>query len=283
MYTDSILPFTGPLSQKMQPLTIFGHWGGPNPWKARIILEEFNIPFEWKGVEFNEVKSEAYLKVNPNGRLPSMTDPNTGITLWEVCEVPQQLVLWCIYLMYEPICFDIQSGAIILYLIDEYDKEGKLSYKSGPEKYLTQQWLMFQVSGRWTVLPGCPTPLIMVFCTGQGPYFGQATWFARFHPEKVPSATSRYVDEMERVVSVLDRHLSLTDKPYLVVDKCIYADLSFVTWATVGKGLLLQLGEEGRLEKFDKYREWMERLQERGVVKSVNERIAKGRAEHNLP
>ena len=49
-----------------------------------------------------------------------------------------------------------ESGAIIEYLIDKYDKDGKLSY-TGPEdekkKYLSKSWLHFQMSG-------------------QGPYFG---------------------------------------------------------------------------------------------------------------
>lgn len=43
----------------------------------------------------------------------------------------------------------LQSAAIILYLIDEYDKEGKFSYSDGPQKYLLQQWLAFQVSGKY--------------------------------------------------------------------------------------------------------------------------------------
>lgn len=41
----------------------------------------------------------------------------------------------------------IQSGAIILYLVDQYDKDGKISYQDCPGKYLTQQWLAFQISG----------------------------------------------------------------------------------------------------------------------------------------
>lgn len=40
-----------------------------------------------------------------------------------------------------------QSGAIIQYLVDQYDKDHKISYASTPEKYLTQQWLAFQISG----------------------------------------------------------------------------------------------------------------------------------------
>ena len=68
----------------IKTLTVFGHWGAPNPWKVAMILAELNIPYEWKVVEFNKVKEDSYLAINPNGRLPAIQDPNTGVTLWEV-------------------------------------------------------------------------------------------------------------------------------------------------------------------------------------------------------
>jgi glutathione S-transferase len=40
-----------------------------------------------------------------------------------------------------------QSGAIIQYLVEQYDKNGKISYPDNANKYLTQQWLAFQISG----------------------------------------------------------------------------------------------------------------------------------------
>lgn len=61
--------------------------------------------------------------------------------------------------MYDPNT-DIQifeSGAIILYLIETYDKDQKLTYTSAKEKALQNQWLMYQVSG-------------------QGPMYGQLGW-----------------------------------------------------------------------------------------------------------
>lgn len=73
---------------------------------------------------------------------------------------------------------------------------------------------------------------------GQGPYFGQATWFARFHAEKLQSAIDRYVDEILRVTGVLDRALERNGTGWLVGNSLTYADLSFITWASVGKGLL---------------------------------------------
>ena len=155
-----------------------------------------------------------------------------------------------------------QSGAIILYLVEQYDKEGRISYDSLPEKYLTWQLLMFQVSG-------------------QGPYFGQATWFARFHPEKIQSATDRYVNEIDRVMGVLD--IALKDRDWLVGDKCTYADLSFVTWAEVGKGLLAQLNKLDILDKYPNHNRWMAAMNQREVVKKVHERVAAGRKAAGLP
>ena len=92
------------------------------------------------------------------------------------------------------------------------------------------------------------------------------------------------MDEIERIVSVLDLALSRNQESgYLVGDKCTYADLSFITWASVGRGLLVQLGEAGRLDKYEHYQKWMERLEGRSVVKHMNEKIAEGRKTHNLP
>ncbi|KAF2456209.1 glutathione S-transferase [Lineolata rhizophorae] len=99
------------------------HAGGPNPYKVAIIMEELGVPYEYKLHDFSSMKSEAFLKLNPNGRVPAIEDPNTGIVLFE-------------------------SGAIIEYLIDTYDNEKKLTYDSFPEKYQLKSWLHFQMSGQ---------------------------------------------------------------------------------------------------------------------------------------
>jgi glutathione S-transferase len=67
--------------------------------------------------------TEPFESLNPNGRVPAITDPNTNLTLWE-------------------------SGAIIEYLLATYDPSQTLSYPSSPNKYLTQSWLHFQTSGQ---------------------------------------------------------------------------------------------------------------------------------------
>ncbi|KAJ5100130.1 hypothetical protein N7532_007131 [Penicillium argentinense] len=203
----------------MQPIAIYSHQYGPNPWKVALILEELNIPYTTEFIDFTAVKKVPYTLMNPNGRLPAIKDPNTGITLWE-------------------------SGAITEYLIEKYDTEKRLTYTTFPEQYHLKQWLFFQVSG-------------------QAPYYGQASWFIKLHPEKVQSAIDRYRNEIHRVCSVLESVLK--DCEWLVGDKCTYADLAFVAWQRWAP----KFGGEDIYEKFPHVEDWMKRMEVRPTVKKV--------------
>lgn len=86
---------------------------------------------------------------------------------------------------------------------------------------------------------------------------------------------------MIRVMGVLDTVLK--ERQWLVGNKCTYADLSFVTWADVGKGLLLQLGKGDELDKFSAYQEWQNRLHARVQVRKIGEKMSEGRKAHGLP
>lgn len=108
-----------------------------------MIFEELSLPYDWTVLEFDQVKTETYLAVNPNGRLPTIEDPNTGVTLWEVRQSSTAMGLMALNSLTSS-----QSGAIIQYLIQQYDNEAKLSYSESPNKYLCQQWLAFQTSGK---------------------------------------------------------------------------------------------------------------------------------------
>ena len=81
---------------------------------------------------------------------------------------------------------------------------------------------------------------------------------------------------------MLDASLARTGTGYLVGDKCTYADLAFVTWASVGKGLLRELGKIEQLGQYQQYNAWMERLNGRPEVGKIQEQMAKGRKEHGL-
>lgn len=203
----------------MQPITLYSHQYGPNPWKVALIMEELNIPYNVKFVDFTAVKKEPYTLINPNGRLPAIHDPNTKLNLWE-------------------------SGAITEYLIETYDTEHRLSYPTFPEKYHAKQWLFFQVSG-------------------QAPYYGQASWFQKFHPEKVQSAIDRYRNEIHRVCGVLDSVLQTRD--WLVGDKCTYADLAFIAWQRWAP----RFSGDDIYAKYPRVGAWMKRMEARPTVKNV--------------
>ncbi|KAI0466915.1 glutathione S-transferase [Xylaria cf. heliscus] len=208
-----------------KPIKIWIAPPGPNPWKVVVVLEELGIPYEVESIRFENVKSKPFTDVNPNGRVPAIEDPNTDITLWE-------------------------TGAIIQYLVEQYDTDKKLTYDTLKEKNLLNQWLMFQVSG-------------------QGPYFGQCTWFTYLHPEKVPSAIERYANEIRRVLGVLDGVLAGKSEPrWLVGDKMTFADLAFVPWndrldATLG------VPDADKFKGFPHVQDWHERMVQRPAWKKA--------------
>lgn len=70
---------------KMQPLLLYVHGPSPNPVKVAILLEELELPYDTKTLDFaTELKAEPYISINPNGRVPALEDPNTGVKMFEV-------------------------------------------------------------------------------------------------------------------------------------------------------------------------------------------------------
>ncbi|OJJ45985.1 hypothetical protein ASPZODRAFT_152237 [Penicilliopsis zonata CBS 506.65] len=222
------------MTSNLLPIKVWGK-GGPNPPRVAIILRELGLPYEIQPLPLSEVKTPAYVAINPNGRLPAIHDPNTNLTLWE-------------------------SGAIVEYLVERYDTAHKISFAPGSnEAQLARQWLFFQA-------------------TGQGPYYGQAVWFKRFHKEKVPSAIQRYVEEIKRVSGVVDTFLSKQevgeggDGPWLVGGKCSYADLAWVSWQLrVPKHISVEDGYD--VNEFPYLKDWLDRMMKREPVRGVMEEV----------
>lgn len=212
----------------IKPIVLYGHAGGPNPWKVVNTFQELGLPYENKTLEFAEIKSEPFLSLNPNGRVPAIEDPNTGISLWE-------------------------SGAILEYLVETYDKEHKISFRQGtPEYYQAKQWLHFQMSG-------------------QGPYFGQAMWFNKFHPEKLPSVIERYDKEVRRVSEVLNGFLA--GKEYLVGNKFSFVDLAFIPWYNAP--ISVEVAKE-----YSNLSAWLERIKARPAAVATYKERAEAVAKH---
>jgi glutathione S-transferase len=154
-----------------------------------------------------------------------------------------------------------ETGAIIEYLIERYDTEHRLSFAPGtPEFYHAKQWLYFQT-------------------TGQGPYYGQLSWFSKFHSEKLPSAIERYTKEVNRVTGVLDRHLAEqkqqhagsagSDGPWLVGNKMSYADIAFIPWQRIAGTMLGK--DDFDEDEFPHVKEWLGKMTSRKAVKTVFE------------
>ncbi|KAK4149576.1 glutathione S-transferase [Chaetomidium leptoderma] len=147
-----------------------------------------------------------------------------------------------------------ESGAIVEYLIDQYDTGHQFSFPAGSaESYHAKQYLFFQVSG-------------------QGPYYGQAAWFKAFHPEKLPSAIARYVGKINRVTGVLEGILKkkaeegMKEGAWLVGNKYSYADIAFVSWLTVV--LKIHATDEFNPEDYPHVKAWIDRILERPAVQA---------------
>jgi glutathione S-transferase len=94
----------------------------PNGWKASICLEELGLEYKVTPIALGkgEQKEGWYVKLNPNGRIPTIVDHDNGdFTVFE-------------------------SGAILIYLAE---KTGKLLPRDVKGRSLVIQWLMFQMGG----------------------------------------------------------------------------------------------------------------------------------------
>ena len=94
----------------------------PNGWKASIALEELGLEYRVRRIALDkkEQKEPWYLKLNPNGRIPTIVDHDNGK-----------------FAVFE-------SGAILIYLAE---KTGELMPTDVKGRSLVIQWLMFQMGG----------------------------------------------------------------------------------------------------------------------------------------
>lgn len=193
-FTDIVRNYSHPDSSTLTALLTA--LAGPNPWKVAILLEELNVPYTTKIYTTPELKQLAFLALNRNGMAPVIEDPNTHLLLAEVSTARQAT--------YRP-RLTPQSGAIMDYVLEQYDTEKRISFATLHEKYLMKQWLQFQT-------------------TTYGPILQHV--FRWTFTESLPAARAGYVKNFRRVLQVLNDELA--DKQWLVGNKCSAADLSYM-------------------------------------------------------
>ena len=98
----------------------------PNGFKATIALEELGLPYTLHHVRVDagENRSDAYLSLNPHGRIPAIVDRGADITLFE-------------------------SGAILLYLAE---KTGRLIPSDSKGRWQAILWLVFHAASMGPIL-----------------------------------------------------------------------------------------------------------------------------------
>jgi GSH-dependent disulfide-bond oxidoreductase len=94
----------------------------PNGWKAAVTLEELGLDYRVHPIDLGKgmQKEEWYLKINPNGRIPTIVDRDSND-----------------FAVFE-------SGAIMIYLAE---KTGRLMPADPQGRSRVIQWLMFQMGG----------------------------------------------------------------------------------------------------------------------------------------
>ena len=83
----------------------------PNGVKVSITLAELGLSYTTRKIDMatNEQKSDWFTAINPNGRIPALTDIHSDGKEIRIFE----------------------SGSIMQYLVDRYDTEHKISYPRG--------------------------------------------------------------------------------------------------------------------------------------------------------
>jgi GST-like protein len=155
------------------------------------MLEECGLDYVPHSIDIgkgDQFKPE-FLKISPNNRIPAIVDRETGRSLFE-------------------------SGAILMYLAE---KTGKFWPQDEEGRWLTVQWLMWQMGG-------------------VGPMFGQVHHFVKYNQGKAPYAEERYLKEAHRLYGVLDRRLAEVEYlagPYSIADIATWPWVSRFEWQTI--------------------------------------------------
>jgi GST-like protein len=175
-------------------------WSTPNGRKVSIMLEECALPYNVHKINIGTNREQfapEYLKINPNGKIPSIVDPDGPDGK------PYSMM---------------ESGAILIYLAG---KTGKFLPKSERAKYDALQWLMFQM--------GSVGPMF-----GQAHHFMRAKKDEiPYGSERYGNEAKRLYGVMERQ---LQAHEFLSGSEYTIADIATYPWVARHEWHRVDLG-----------------------------------------------
>lgn len=186
----------------------------PNGIKISIALEELGLPYKTEHINIstNKQKEPWYLEINPNGRIPAMTDTFSDGQTIRIFE----------------------GGSMLQYLADQYDPDHKISFPRGSREYYeANNWLFWQHGGL-------------------GPMQGQANHFYRYAPEKIQYGIDRYINESRRLYGVLDKHLKNSKSGFIVGDHISIADISTIGWVIWAGWAGVKIEEFPNVQKWEK-------------------------------
>ena len=152
----------------------------PNGRKISIMLEELGVQYNAIHIDLEKKEqfSDFFSKISPSNKIPVIVDNDKGNTVFE-------------------------SGAILLYLAEKYDKFLNKNYY-----WEIVQWLFFQMSY-------------------VGPMLGQAHQYLFYNPGKSKFAEEKSKGYTKHVYQILDKRLSSRE---YIVDEYSIADISIWPW-----------------------------------------------------
>ena len=152
----------------------------PNGRKISIMLEELGVQYNAIHIDLKKKEqfSDFFSKISPSNKIPVIVDNDKGNTVFE-------------------------SGAILLYLAEKYDKFLNKNYY-----WEIVQWLFFQMSY-------------------VGPMLGQAHQYLFYNPGKSKFAEEKSKGYTKHVYQILDERLSSRE---YIVDEYSIADISIWPW-----------------------------------------------------
>ena len=195
-------------------------YGGPttNVRKVAIALAELGIEYEPSHINLGrkEQMQARFLEISPNNKIPVLKDDTHNVTIWE-------------------------SGAILLYLADQYDVDERILAKSGAARYEAIQGAFFQAAHI-------------------GPNLGRLNdQLTSPDDAKIPKMMDLFFAEAVRLTEVMDRMLE--DGREFLGDEYSIADIMHYPWLKAA----LDMQFPAMMNK-PRIPEWLNRIGERPAV-----------------